>query len=186
MRYYQGAIDVHTLERGTDYSKLPRSIIVFICSFDLYDKAMPVYDFENRCKQDTDLLLGDETRKVIVNLNGNTEHLDSDLKALYNYLRNHEVQDDFTRELDEAVCTARKRYEWGTEYNMWRANEMKHQIELEEAREEGREEGRAEGKEEGIESTIDILIKLKTGESKEDLLAEGIPQEFIDRLLKLI
>ena len=59
-RYYQGFIDMDLIEKGADYSKLKKSFVIFICTFDLFGKNGYIYTFENRCVEYTDLRLGDE------------------------------------------------------------------------------------------------------------------------------
>lgn len=52
------------------YKKLNRSYIIFICPFDLYGKGRHIYTFENICKEDNNILLGDETTKIFLNADG--------------------------------------------------------------------------------------------------------------------
>lgn len=59
LRYYQGVIDLNLIEKGDDYDQLPESIIVFICTFDYFNRGLPFYVFENRCEAMPELLLGD-------------------------------------------------------------------------------------------------------------------------------
>ena len=49
MRYYQGLIDMDKLKRGQHYSKLGRSVIIFICPFDRFDYGLHFYSFSERC-----------------------------------------------------------------------------------------------------------------------------------------
>ena len=66
-RYYQGSIDLDMISKGEDYKQLKKSFVIFICTFDPFDKGRHLYTFENRCNEDTSLLLGDETKKVFLN-----------------------------------------------------------------------------------------------------------------------
>ena len=145
LRYYQGVIDLNLIEKGDDYDQLPESVVLFVCTFDYFDKGLPFYVFENRCEAMPELLLGDETRKIFVNPCGNREGLPEDVGRFLDYIRDRKVTDDFTRELDQAVAKARTHKEWEVEYMNWRAYEMDFKIDKRIAREEGREEGRAEG-----------------------------------------
>ena len=43
MRYYQGIIDVDSLQRGTYYTGLKQSFIIFICTFDPFGLNLPMY-----------------------------------------------------------------------------------------------------------------------------------------------
>ena len=43
------------------------SFVIFVCSFDLFGEGRHIYTFENRCIQNTELGLGDDTTKIILN-----------------------------------------------------------------------------------------------------------------------
>ncbi len=51
-RHYQGMMDVQMLPAGEiDYNKLCDSIMIFICTFDLFGKGKLCYTFENTCAE---------------------------------------------------------------------------------------------------------------------------------------
>ncbi|MGN0484705.1 MAG: Rpn family recombination-promoting nuclease/putative transposase, partial [Lachnospiraceae bacterium] len=66
-RYYQGMLDLNLLEKGVDYRQLPKTFVIFICTFDPFGKQLPIYTFSNRCHESDGLELGDETQKVFLN-----------------------------------------------------------------------------------------------------------------------
>jgi len=37
-RYYAGMIDLNAIEKGADYTELPQSFVIFICTFDAFGK----------------------------------------------------------------------------------------------------------------------------------------------------
>ena len=43
IRYYQGMIDRHNLQKGVHYFKLPESFIIMICTGDLFGCGLAVY-----------------------------------------------------------------------------------------------------------------------------------------------
>ena len=45
IRYYQGMIDLNILSRGADYKSLKESYIIYICTFDAFQKGRQRYDF---------------------------------------------------------------------------------------------------------------------------------------------
>ncbi|MFR3808785.1 MAG: Rpn family recombination-promoting nuclease/putative transposase [Lachnospiraceae bacterium] len=45
-RYYQGMIDLNTLERGGNYKDLKNTYIIFLCLFDPFEKYITQYTFE--------------------------------------------------------------------------------------------------------------------------------------------
>ena len=112
LRYYQGVIDLNLIEKGDDYDQLPESVIVFICTFDYFDKNLPFYVFENRCEAMPELLLGDETKKIFVNPYGKRDDLPEDVVYFLDYIRDQKAEDDFTRQLDQAVVKARIHGAW--------------------------------------------------------------------------
>lgn len=102
-----------------------------------FDKNLPIYTFSNRCKEMTDLELGDETTKVFVNPYGDTKELTEEIKAFFGYLKEELTQSDFTKKLYKEVEKARENKEWRREYMAWIS-------ELEESKEEAREAEREE------------------------------------------
>ena len=66
-RYYQGMIDLNTIEKGENYKKLKDSYIIFICTFDPFRKGLAQYSFTNCCLEDNDLQLEDGTMKIFFN-----------------------------------------------------------------------------------------------------------------------
>ena len=146
MRYYQSVLDISVLSPGADYKNLNPATVIFICNYDPYGKSQYLYTFENRCREDPELLFGDGTLKVIANTKGIYGRIGVDLKNTLNYLDSGKVCDEYTRQLDDAVRKIKSSEERRHEYMimMVRDEEIR-----EEGRAEGREEGRAEGREEG-------------------------------------
>ena len=115
-RYYQGMIDLNILEKGDNYKNLKRSFVIFICTFDLFGEGRHIYTFENRCIQNLDLGLGDDTTKIILNTKGTMDDVTPEMKKLLDFIDGKEPEDDFTRELDEAVQSVRKNEKWRLDY----------------------------------------------------------------------
>ena len=66
-RYYQSLMDVDSLKKGHSYDELKDNIIIFICLEDLFGLGLPVYTFENTCRENTSVKLEDRTLKVFYN-----------------------------------------------------------------------------------------------------------------------
>jgi predicted transposase/invertase (TIGR01784 family) len=111
-RYYQGMVDLNILEKGNDYNDLKRSFIIFVCTFDLFGEGRHIYTFENRCIQNLELSLGDDATKIILNTKGTMDDVTPEMKRLLDFIDGKEPEDDFTRELDEAVQAVRKNEKW--------------------------------------------------------------------------
>ena len=79
-RYYQALIDMDLIEKGQDYDNLNRSYVIFICTFDPYDKGLYKYTFHSRCEEVEGLYYGDETTKIVLNTKGKEGNISEDLK----------------------------------------------------------------------------------------------------------
>ena len=143
MRYYQGMIDLNILEKGDDYNHLKKSYVIFICTFDPFGLGRHIYTFENRCSEDTALTLNDGTVKIILNTKGTLDDVSPEMKRLLDYVDGKGVSDTFTRDLEEAVQSARQNEKWRLDY-------MTLQQEYRERFQEGKVEGIKEGKIEGL------------------------------------
>ena len=87
-----------------------------MCTFDLFGEGRHIYTFENRCIQNLDLGLGDDTTKIILNTKGTMDDVTPEMKKLLDFIDGKEPEDDFTRELDEAVQSVRKNEKWRLDY----------------------------------------------------------------------
>ena len=111
-RYYQSLMDIDNLGQGEDYIQLPKSIIIFICTFDPYKMHRHIYTFENRCLQDENLGLDDGTTKIFLNTKGILNDVPLPLKLFLDYIDNGTVADELTKQIDEAVIDIRKDKRW--------------------------------------------------------------------------
>ena len=153
MRYYQGMIDLNILEKGEDYRGLKKSFVIFVCTFDLFGQGRHVYTFENRCVQDLEMPLSDDTVKIILNTKGILDDVSIEMKSLLDYIDGKEPEDDFTKELDEAVNEVRGNEKWRLEY-------MTLQMSYQEKYEMGVKDGIELGIERGaLESTNTLVCK---------------------------
>ena len=128
-RYYQGMIDLNILEKGENYRDLKRSFVIFVCTFDLFGEGRHIYTFEN-----PELSLLDGTTKIILNTKGIMDDVTPEMKRLLDFIDGKEPEDDFTRELDEAVQSVRKNEKWRLDY-------MTLQMNYQEKYEQGIEQG---------------------------------------------
>ncbi len=115
-RYYQGMIDLQLVDAGQHYKKLNKSYIIFICPFDLYGKGRHIYTFENLCKEDNRISMGDEAVKIFLNTDGTMDDVSGELKAFLDYVAGQKPEDSYVEKLDKAVQEAKKNREWRHEY----------------------------------------------------------------------
>ena len=137
-RYYQGMIDLQLIDKGQHYKRLNQSYIIFICPFDLYGKGRHIYTFENICKEDHSLSLGDGTVKIFLNTDGTLDDTSRDLRAFLDYVAGQQPETPYVEKLEKAVKKARKNRKWRHEYMTLL---MRDQENIEKGREEGRNEG---------------------------------------------
>ena len=148
-RYYQGMIDLNILEKGANYKDLKRSFVIFVCTFDLFGEGRHIYTFENRCIQNTELALGDDTTKIILNTKGTMNDVTPEMKRLLDFIDGKEPEDDYTRELDAAVQAARRNEKWRLDY-------MTLQMHYQEKYEQGLEQGVEQEKEKTVRRLIEL------------------------------
>ena len=115
-RYYQSMIDLQLIDKGQHYKELNRSYIIFICKFDLYGKGRHIYTFENICKEDKSISMGDEAVKIFLNTDGILDDVSKELKAFLDYVAGKKSKDSYVEKLEEAVKKAKENREWRHEY----------------------------------------------------------------------
>lgn len=101
-RYYQAMIDLNALAKGAYYKKLPESFIIFVCTFDPFEKSHKVYTFRNQC-QETKLELNDGSTKIFYNTTGTIGKVDEDIENFLHYIETKAVKGDFARKVAEEV-----------------------------------------------------------------------------------
>ena len=115
-RYYQSMIDLQLIDKGQLYDELKRSYVIFICPFDLYGKGRHIYTFENICKEDSSISMGDEAVKIFLNVKGTMDDVSDELKAFLDYVAGKKPKNAYVERLEEAVKEAKKNREWRHEY----------------------------------------------------------------------
>ncbi len=153
-RFYQSMLDLQLLDKGQTYKRLKPSYIIFICLFDTFGKGRHIYTFENICREDHDISLGDETTKIFLNADSSMEDVSSELRVFLDYVAGRKSEDDFIKKLEAAVKEARKNREWRHEYMTLL---MRDQENIE------------KGKREGEEQMLDLIQKLINDERSDEI-----------------
>jgi len=146
-------IDLQLLDKGQPYSKLNKSFIIFICLSDLFGRGRHRYTFENICKEEPTLFLGDGTAKIFLNTEGELEDVKGELKAFLDYVAGKPSEDEYVQKLEKAVRQAKENRKWRHEYMTLLMRDQ-----------ENIERGREEGREEGIYTMISTLCELNIPE----------------------
>lgn len=173
MRYNQSLIDKEQMPSGEyDYDKLSRTIIVFVCDFDLFDKGLYRYTFKNICMEDTSLELGDKTIKVVLNTKGkDSSGVKPELVDLLKYFHSstantvNNSSSEFIKKLDKMLEPIKNSPKFGGDFMSLEEKIYNEKKESwlggrQEGRQEGRIEGRQEGRQEEKQRTIEKLRKM--------------------------
>ena len=102
-RYYQALLDIDLLQKGQPYDLLPPTFIIFICVFDFFEQDNYVYTFKKCCLENRELELSDEATTMILNTKGTHGDISKDIKSFYDYVNNHIVTTDFTKQIDDEI-----------------------------------------------------------------------------------
>lgn len=154
-RFYHGMLDLNAIEKGADYSELPLSFVIFICTFDAFGYGLWRYTFQNVCREQEDLLLNDGSFKIFFNTVGTKGSIGRNAKNILRFIENNTTEDDFTEKLAREVQKIKENKEWQVEYMTLLMRER-----------EKYKEGEARGKALGI-----IKFTLSLGYSNEKILA---------------
>ncbi|MBP3232908.1 MAG: Rpn family recombination-promoting nuclease/putative transposase [Eubacterium sp.] len=115
-RYYQGMIDLNTIEKGENYDKLKQTYIIFVCPFDPFGADRYKYTFRNLCCENPDIELNDKSEKIFLNASGSIGDISEDLKGFLLYVADNKVINKYTERLEKAVERVREHDEWRVEY----------------------------------------------------------------------
>lgn len=103
-RYYQSMMDMGLLKKSMSFSRLRRSYIIFICTFDPFEAGLAKYTFVNQCVEKSSVALDDGAIKLFFNAEGDRHGLSVELQNLLDYVRGDVVTgDDFIIELQAEV-----------------------------------------------------------------------------------
>ena len=184
-RYYQGIIDLNMIEKGESYDILKESYVIFICTFDFFEKGRSVYEFENVCLEDSEIKLNDGTHKIFLNTKGDKSDINEELKSLLEYFDGSEPESELTRRIDIKVIAARKNERWRREYM---SLQMEMNLKYREGLKAGEEKGRALGQSEGkieTQKNINRLNKILLSEKRYDDLEKSAQDiEYQNKLMK--
>ena len=183
-RYYHAQMAVEQLERGLPYRALPDAFSIFICLFDPFGRGRRVYSFENRCREDGGLALGDGALTVFLAATSPRDASQPEaLNSLLDYIAGGEAAQGLPERVNARVKDVIGSTEWRREYMLleWRDQdnvEKGRKLGLEQGRAEGLAKGREEGFAEGAESLAKLMSALLgQGRTADAAKAASDPQE---------
>ena len=178
-RYYQSEIDMKILNRRESYRNLKESYVIFLCTKDPFNYGLPVYTFENLCRQNNSIKLEDRTFKYFFNASAAEKIKDNEeVKKLLTYISTHVPENAFTHEIEDEVEASSNDAEWRKGLMTF---EMLMEEKFEDGMEKGMEQGIVKGREEGIEQGA----YNKSLETAKTALSMNLPPEDISKLTGL-
>ena len=115
-RYYQSSIDTDYMKKGFSYKRLPESNVLFICTFDPFERGLSKYTFREQCEEDPEIQFGDGTTKIFYNCCYKGKDIPENLGKLYYYVETGIADSSLTKKLEAAVVEGRKNESWRDQY----------------------------------------------------------------------
>nr|MCR4938580.1 Rpn family recombination-promoting nuclease/putative transposase [Treponemataceae bacterium] len=165
------------------YSELRDSHVIFICMEDIFDKGLPVYSFENICREDGKTMLNDRDYKHFFIAPTCARIIeDEEVRKFFQFLISNRTGDTFTERLENYVTDAKRNMQYRRQFMEW---ERQRVYDFDAGKQEGIREGtQAKAEEDALEllkenitvETIAKCVKLpleKVLELKEQIMAEA-------------
>lgn len=173
-RYYQSLMDVDSLERGADYGDLKDCYVIFLCLDDPFGRGLPVYTFENLCREDREIFLDDGSHKIFYNAAKHAIMPSGELQSFFRFLAGTEDDSALSGRLAALVEHAKTNGQWRKQFMTWE-QEMKEQ-----AKELAKELAEEQIKEAAEEMAAEARVTLAV-ETARKFLCEAVPVETIAR-----
>ncbi|MCQ2248343.1 MAG: Rpn family recombination-promoting nuclease/putative transposase [Treponema sp.] len=153
-RYYQSIMDIETLPKNRDYSELPESYVLFICTKDPFGGKLPIYSIDSTIRENRQIPYNDKTLKIFYNAAAWKRCEDPEIKSFLEFITTKSSSSDFTKNIEESI--SRIKNDQGVK-QMFMTKRQKLSIDLEEEYGNGLAEGRIEGRQEA-ESRLQPII----------------------------
>ena len=147
VRFYHAKIDAGNLAAGEDYGKLRNVVVIFITTYDPFDRDRMVYTIRNCCVEEPDLPYEDGAETLFLYTKGDPPR---ELRELLQYMEDSTEENARSEELKtlhRMVTEVKRDGEVGFAYMQSFEREQRVR---EEARLEGLTEGLSEGKAEAL------------------------------------
>ena len=168
--------------KGSSYTSLNESYIIFLCTFDPFEKGLPHYTFKTRCLQDSEVDIKDGAIKEIFNATAYATEEDVEISAFLKYIDSKEATDDFTDKINHLVKKAKINEKFRSDYL---AVNIRETDIYEEGRTEGIALGISQGISQGIAQGISQGAEQKAIETAKQGLILNLSYEQISQLVGL-
>lgn len=166
-RAYQGQMDMVSLKPGSDFNELPKSFIIFICTYDPFGQKRYRYTFTPRCHE-TGSELDDDTCRIFLSTEGeNDREVPPELVAFLKYVKdssyaNENTTDTLIRKIDTKIKAFKRDHGMEVQYMLFSemlSDEWK--------------EGRAEGRTEGQDNLLQLMNRMQDSGDGDKILLLG-------------
>ena len=167
VRFYHAKIDAGNLAAGEDYGKLRNVVVIFITTYDPFDRDRMVYTIRNCCIEEPDLPYEDGAETLFLYTKGTKGDPPKELRELLQYMEDsteENARSEGLKALHRMVTEVKRDGEVGFAYmkSFEREQRVREEARLEglsEGRREGLSEGRTEGRTEGLsEGKVEDLL----------------------------
>ena len=112
------ALSKKSLKKSGSYKDLPNTYVIFICTFDLFNRCRHIYTFRNFCAEDKEIELNDGAYTIFLNTEGKLNDVNPELENFLNFVGKNKVAegDTFIKTLDEKIKEAKHNTAWRDEY----------------------------------------------------------------------
>ena len=127
MSMYQASLERNALLAGEDFRKRRRTVVIFICNFDVFKKRLTAYYIGSKVLNCLELKFDNKETNAIVNLKGELSAENTARQALNAYFTKQIVSDEFTAQIDQAVRALKQDSKRGAIYmeaKEWVAREV--------------------------------------------------------------
>ena len=190
VRFYHAIIDSRCLKKGEDFGKLKRVFVIFICSYDPFDRGRMLYTIRNMCVEVPDLEYEDGVRTVFLNTKGLDDDVSDELMELLRFMedtREVNAVNDVLREMQQMVDIVKEDGKVTVAYmksfeieQMWIKQGIKQGIE--QGIEQGIKRGIAQGMERGIAQGMERGIAQGMEQGIEQGMEQGRKEERLNTL----
>lgn len=115
-RFYQSILDAAYFEAGKKYYNLLETFIIFICTFDPFDRGLPIYTLDTRCNEIELPEYNDNAHKIFFNTTADLSSLPQGTQNMLRYIETGIANDSATQAIDREIIEARLKEEWRAEY----------------------------------------------------------------------
>ena len=158
--------------------------------FDPVGEGLPIYTFENICRENKNITLNDGTLKVIVNVKAYEKVENPELRALLKYICDGTVTNSLTKEIDMNISEIKRNAKFAEEYMSFCATLQDERAEgIKEGIQRGMQRGRREGMQKGMqrgrrEGNINTARRMKKANCDIAFIKEmtGLSQKEIEAL----